>query len=531
MPTSLVLLLLRSVNHNIAISTKLIMNPVIVALLFLASSIFFRFLIQKKKRVVLPPVPPLPPGPSPWPIVGCMPEMWRNRPAYRWIHDILKQLNTDIACVRLGNVHVIAVKSPEIAREFLKKHDAIFASRPVTMATHLLSSGYLTTGVIPMGEQWKKMRRVLLNVFNQSRLQWLLDKRNDEADNLVKFIYSQCSNGENGNSVVNVRYAAQLYSAGVMRRMFFNTRYFGKEREDGGPGFEEERHVSALLTILLHVFAFCVSDYFPWLRPFDIGGHEKKMRDALKIIKQHQDPIIDERVRKWRCFNLQEKGIKKPVEEDLLDVFFSLKWENGQPLLSVEEIKAQITELQLATVDTPFSVAEWALSEMLNQPEMLTKAQEELNRVVGVDMLVQESHLPHLHCIRACARESLRLHPVAPFNLPHVSIADAVVAGYFIPKGSSVLLSRTGLGRNPKVELEERELRFISFTTGRRGCMGGSLGTTITVMLFARLLHGFTWSMPPEVDKIDLTEAQTLFKLTPLYAHAKPRLAAAVYPV
>lgn len=496
-------------------------------------------------------MPTLPPGPRPWPIIGCVPEMWRNRPSYRWIHDLLKQLNTDIACVRLGNVHVIVVKSPEIAREFLKKHDAVFASRPITMATYILSTGYLTTGVVPWGPQWKKMRKVLIaDVFNQSRVRWLLDKRNDEADNLVKFLYSQCSKSRNG-SVVNVRNAAQHYSASVMRRMIFNTRYFGKGREDGGPGFEEERHISALLTILLHVYAFCVSDYLPWLRAFDIGGHEKKVRDALRIIKQYQEPIIDERVQKWRSFG-HGKRMKEPVEEDLLDVFISLKGENGQPLLSAEEIKAQITELQLATVDNPFSAAEWALSEMLNQPEMLTKAQEELNRVVGIDMLVQESHIPNLPYIRACARESLRLHPVAPFNLPHVSTTDAIVAGYFIPKGSSVLLSRLGLGRNPqvwanplrfdperhlngsanqKVELEEHELRFISFSTGRRGCMGGTLGTTITVMLLARLLQGFTWSMPPNVDKIDLTEAQSLFKLNHLYAHAKPRLPAVVYPV
>ncbi|XP_061994599.1 tryptophan N-monooxygenase CYP79A68-like [Rosa rugosa] len=504
------------------------------------------------KRVVLPAVPPLPPGPSPWPIIGCLPEMWRNRPAYKWIHDLLKQFNTDIACVRLGNVHVIAVISPEIAREFLKKHNAVFASRPITMATNILSSGYLATAVVPLGEQWKKMKRTLVaDVFNQSRLRWLLDKRNDEADNLVKFLYSQCSNNENG-SVVNVRNAAPHYPMSVMRRMIFNTRYFGKGREDGGPGLEEERHVSALFTILLHSYAFCVFDYLPWLRPFDIGGHEKKVRDALKIIKQYQDPIIDERVRKWRRSN-QENRIKEPVEEDLLDVFISLKGADGQPLLSVEEIKAQITDLQLATVDNPYNSAEWALSEMLNQPEMLTKAQEELNRVVGIHMLVQEFHIPHLPYIRACVRESLRLHPVAPFNLPHVSCADAIVAGYFIPKGSSVLLSRLDLGRNPKVwenpfrfdpkrhlngaanehvDLGEHELRFISFSTGRRGCPGGTLGTNITVMLLGRLLQGFTWSMPPKVDEIDLTEqAQSLFKLNALYAHAKPRLPAAVYPI
>ncbi|XP_050378084.1 tryptophan N-monooxygenase CYP79A68-like [Argentina anserina] len=527
------------------------MIPVIAALLILALSIFFVFFTQKKKRAVLPPMPPLPPGPTPWPIVGCVPEMLRNRPTYIWIHDILEQLNTDIACVRLGSVHVIAVKSPEISKEFLKKHDTIFASRPVTMATHLLSSGYLTTVVVPMGQQWKKMRRVLVgDVLHQSKLQWLLNKRNIEADNLMKFLYSQCSTNENG-SVVNVRYAAQHYAISVMKRMIFNTRYFVKAREDGGPGIEDERHGSALFTILLHLYAFCVSDYLPWLKPFDIGGHEKKVTDALKTIKQYQDPIIDERLRKWRCSDLENK-IKEGVEEDLLDVLISLKQENGQPLLSAEEIKAQITEIQLATMDHPFSIAEWTLSEMLNQPEMLAKAQEELNRIVGVDVLVQESHIPKLTYIKACARESLRLHPVAPFNVPHVSIVDATVAGYFIPKGSNVLLSRVGLGRNPKiwdnplkfdperhlsedasqqVDLEERGLRFISFTTGRRSCPGGTLGTTITVMLLARLLQGFTWNMPPHVDKIDLTEAHSLFKLRPLYAHAKPRLHAAVYMV
>ncbi|CAB4287376.1 unnamed protein product [Prunus armeniaca] len=488
----------------------------------------------------------LPPGPTPWPIVGCVPEMWRNRPAYKWTHRVLKELNTDIACIKLGNVHVIPVISPEIAREFLKKNDAVFASRPVTMATDILSNGFLTTAVVPWGGQWKKMRKVLVaDVFNHSRVQWLLGKRNEEADNLVKFLYNQYSSNPNG-SVVNVRTAAQFYTGNVMRRMIFNTRYFGKGRKDRGPGFEEEQHVSALLTILMHMYAFCISDYLPWLRVFDISGHEKKVRGALKIIKQYQDPLIDERLKEWR-----DGRTKEP--EDLLDVFISLKDANGQPLLSGEEIKAQITELQLATVDNPSNAAEWALTEMLNQPELLKKAEEELDRVVGKQRFVQESDVPKLPYVRACAREALRLHPITAFNVPHVSNTDAVVAGYFIPKGSSVLLSRLGLGRNPEVwenplrfdperhlkgdadqqvDLQEHELRFITFSTGRRGCIGGGIGTTITVMLLARLLQGFTWSMPPNVDKIELTEALSLlFKANPLFAHAKPRLPTSLYMV
>ncbi|CAL2273406.1 unnamed protein product [Prunus armeniaca] len=520
-------------------------SPIALSLAFIIFMFLVKFILKTHNKSSVPVVP-LPPGPSPWPIVGCLPEMWRNRPAHRWIHSLMKKLNTDIACIRLGNVHVIPVTSPEIAREFLKKNDAVFASRPVTMATKTLSSGYLTTVVGPWGDQWRKMRRVLVaEAFNPSRVHWLLGKRNEEADNLVKFLYNQCSANQNG-AVVNVRIAAQFYSGSIMRKMIFNRTYFGKGREDGGPGVEEEEHVSALLTLLTYAYAFCVSDYLPWLRVFDIDGHEKKVRKAMNIVKKHQEPIVNERLQEWR-------DRKRNEPDDLLDVFISLKDANGQPLLSDEEIKAQTTELQLSTVDSPFNVAEWALTEMLNQPEMLKKAEEELDRVVGKKTLVQESHVPHLPYIRACAKEVMRLHPVGPFNLPHVSIADAEVAGYFIPKGSNVILSRLELGRNPRVweeplrfnperhlnravdqqvDLEENDLRFVSFSTGRRGCMGVGLGSTIVVMLLARLLQGFSWSLPPDADKIDFTEDQIyLKKASPLLAQAKPRLPASVYPI
>ena len=51
----------------------------------------------------------------------------------------------------------------------------------------------------------------------------------------------------------------------------------------------------------------------------------------------------------------------------------------------------------------------------------------------------------------ACIRESFRLHPFSPLNVPHVSNSVIIVACYFISKGSEVLLSCLGLGRNSKV--------------------------------------------------------------------------------
>ncbi|XP_040959238.1 phenylalanine N-monooxygenase CYP79D16 isoform X2 [Gossypium hirsutum] len=207
-------------------------------------------------------------------------------------------------------------------------------------------------------------------------------------------------------------------------------------------------------------------------------------------------------------------------------------------------------ELVLATVDNPANAAEWAMAEMLNNPEILRKATDEIDSVVGKSRLVEETDIPKLNYIKCCAREAFRLHPSAPFNVPHVSNADTTVAGYFIPKGSRVLISRRGL--DPKVweeplefkperhlndewgsgrvELTENELRFISFGTGRRGCIGVGLGSAVTMMLFARLIQGFTWEMPPNVTKIDLSESEDDTLLAkPLHALAKPRLSPALY--
>ncbi|KAK8333510.1 hypothetical protein V6Z12_A10G207000, partial [Gossypium hirsutum] len=506
-------------SHDIAvISTLLVSLPLPLVLMLL---VFVPLVVVKLKgSITTRSQPPLPPGPIPWPIIGNLPEIWQNKPVFRWILGLMKQLGTDIACIRLGHVHVIAVTSPEIAREFLKKHDSVFASRPKTMAAEYATRGFLSTALVP----------------------WV-HKRTQEADNLVRFIYNQCINHENlHGGVINLRLAVRQYTGNAIRRMMFNTRYFGKGREDGGPGYEEEQHVESLFTVLMHLNSFILSDYVPWLRPLDLEGHEKIVSKAMRIVNGYHDPLVDERIKEWG------QG-KRKEPQDLLDALILAKDLNGKPTLSAEEIKAQITELMLAAVDNPANAAEWAMAEMLNNPEILRKATDEIDSVVGKSRLVEETDIPKLIYIKCCAR-AFRLHPIAPFNVPHVSNADTTVAGYFIPKGSCVLISRRGL--DPKVweeplefkperhlkdewgsggvELTENELRFISFGTGRRGCIGVGLGSAVTIMLFARLIQGFTWEVPPNVTKIDLSESKDDTLLAkPLHALAKPRLSPALY--
>ncbi|CAL4925673.1 unnamed protein product [Urochloa decumbens] len=483
---------------------------------------------------------PLPPGPAPWPVVGSLPEMLLKKPAFRWIHLVMKELGTDIACLKLGGVHVIPVTSPAIAREVLRKQDATFASRPLTFASEAFSHGYIDAVMLPYGEQWRKMRRVLTaEIVCPSRHRWLAGKRADEADNITRYVYSLVTS----SGGVDVRHVTRHYCANVIRRLIFNRRYFGEPQPDGGPGPLEVQHVDAVFDALGLLYAFCVSDYMPWLRGLDLDGHEKQVKEANRTVNELHDMVIDERWRQWKSGERQEP-------EDLLDVLITLTGADGKPLLSIEEVKAQCQDMTMAAVDNPSNAVEWALAEMVNRPEMMEKAAAELDAVVGRDRLVEEGDIPRLSYLKACIREAFRLHPVAPFNVPHVALTDATVAGYHIPEGSHVILSRIGLGRNPAVwedplrfdpdrhlaaggddvTLAETDLRFISFSTGRRGCVAAALGTAMSVMLFGRLLHCFTWSKPAGVEAVDLSESRNdTFMANPLVLHAQPRLPAHLY--
>ena len=50
---------------------------------------------------------PLPLGPTPWPLVGNLPELQKSKPAFQWIHGLMKEHNIEITCLHLASVHVM----------------------------------------------------------------------------------------------------------------------------------------------------------------------------------------------------------------------------------------------------------------------------------------------------------------------------------------------------------------------------------------------------------------------------------------
>ncbi|KAL0712247.1 hypothetical protein Bca4012_019225 [Brassica carinata] len=485
-------------------------------------------------------LPPCPPG---IPMMGNLVGMLMNRPTSKWIVRVMNDMKTDIACFRFGRVHVIAITSDEIAREVVKEKDSVFADRPDSYSAEYISCGYKGVVFDEYGERQMKMKKVMTSeLMSTKALDLLRDVRNMESDNLLAHVLNLYKKG----GLVNVRDIVCTHTHNVKMRLLFGRKHFKETTKDGSLGPMEKEHFDAIFKALDCFFSFYIADYYSFFRGWNLQGEEVVLREAVDVIAKYNKMIIDEKIDLWR----KNYDANKNVPKDWLDILFTLKDDKGKPLLTPEEITHLSIDLDVVGIDNAVNVVEWTLAEMLNQRKILEQAVEEIDRVVGKDRLVQESDVPNLNYVKACIRETLRLHPTNPFLVPHMARQDTTLAGYFVPKGSHILVSRPGIGRNPKtwdepllykperhltgdeVMLTEPDMRLVSFGTGRRGCVGTKLGTYMIVTLLGRLLQGFNWTIPPQTTgKVELVESkENLFMAKPLLACVEPRLDLNMYP-
>ncbi|KAJ0694094.1 putative cytochrome P450 [Helianthus annuus] len=92
---------------------------------------------------------------------------------------------------------------------------------------------------------------------------------------------------------------------------------------------------------------------------------------------------------------------------------------------------------------------EWMLSLLLNNPEALKKAQDEIDDYVGEDRLVNESDLANLPYLRSIINETMRMYPPGPLVF-HESSKDCIVGGYHIPSGTMLLMNLWAMQNDSK---------------------------------------------------------------------------------
>lgn len=192
--------------------------------------------------------------------------------------------------------------------------------------------------------------------------------------------------------------------------------------------------------------------------------------------------------------------------------------------------------LILAGTDTSAVTLEWALSNLLNHPDVLKKARDEIDCKVGLDRLIDESDISNLPYLQNIVSETLRLYPSVPMLLPHVASEDCKVGAYDMPSGTILLTNAWAIHRDPQLwedptsfkperfEKEGESQKLMPFGLGRRACPGSGLAHRLINLTLGSLIQCLEWERIGE-EKVDMSERKggTMPKAKPLEAMCRAR--------
>nr|XP_010325462.1 flavonoid 3'-monooxygenase-like isoform X3 [Solanum lycopersicum] len=432
----------------------------------------------------------LPPGPKALPLIGNLHSL---EPQLHTYFASLSKIYGPICRIWLGKKLGIIVTSPALAREVLKDKDTIFANRDVSVAGREVTYGGTDIVWTPYGPKWRMLRKT--------------------------------------GSPVNVGEQMFLTALNVITSMLWGGTVKGEERATLGA---EVRDVVTKMNELL--VTPNLSDFYPGLAWFDLQGVKKKMKVLAKRYDNIFESMIDQRQK------MNRNGVGQE-SKDFLQVLLKLKDEADPKMpLTMTELKALLTDMVVGGTETSANTVEFAMTEIMNKPDVLRKLQQEVDTVVGKDNIVEESHIQHLPYLYAVMKEVLRLYPAVPLLVPHCPSETVTVGGYAVPKGSSVFVNVWAIHRDPSIwenptefhperfmenkwDFSGNDLTYFPFGSGRRICVGLAMAERMFMYSLASLIHSFDWKLP-EGETLDFTEKFVLVlkKKMPLVAIPTPRL-------
>ncbi|KAH9290542.1 hypothetical protein KI387_034659, partial [Taxus chinensis] len=387
----------------------------------------------------------LPPGPFPWPILGNLHQL--GTLPNRNLEQLAKK-HGPIMFLKLGSVPAVVVSSSAMAKEFLKTHDLVFASRPESAAGKYIAYNYKDVVLSPYGPYWRQMKKIcVVELLNAKRIESFRSLREEEVSLTIRSVWEksrQCT------VAVNLTKTLSSLTQGLMLRILSGN----DDRFDSGNANAIKEMMSEVSET---VGTFNLGDFLPWMNWLDLQGVQRRMKNVHKDFDQVITKIIEQHQQG------RARGTPDGQAKDIIDVLLEME-ATDDVSITIENIKAVVLDIFLGGADTTSTTLEWAMSAMVENPEVARKLQEEIESVVGRERAVKESDLPSMEYLQCVVKETMRLYPAVPLLIPHESTEACTVNGYFIPERTRILVNAWAIGRDPTVwddPLTFRAERFV----------------------------------------------------------------------
>ncbi|KAG8508527.1 Cytochrome P450 2J2, partial [Galemys pyrenaicus] len=398
-----------------------------------------------------------------------------------------------------GKMHTVTISGLALIKEVLVNQSEKFVDRPVMP---LRERFFKTNGlVMSNGQVWKDQRRFTLTTLRNFGLgkKTLEERIQEEAHFLTQEIEKEKAQPFDPHFKINNAVSNIICSV-----------TFGERFEYQDHHFQELLRLLDEVVYLETSFWCQLYNVIPRIMDFLPGPHQKIFNywGKLKLFVAH---VIENHKRDW--------DPDKP--RDFIDAYLKeieKHRSNATSSFNEEGLIFCTLDLFFAGTETTSTTLRWALLYMALNPDIQEKVHAEIDTVLSQSLQPSTSLRDSMPYTNAVIHEVQRMGNIVPLNVPRVVKADTTLAGYHLPKGTTIITNLTALHTDPKVWatpdkfnpehfLENGQFKknesFLPFSAGKRVCLGEQLARTELFIFFTSLMQKFTFR-PPDNEQLSL---------------------------
>jgi cytochrome P450 len=401
----------------------------------------------------------------------------------------------DIASVRVFNRRVYVLSNPDYIKHVLVANQKNYEKGRALGATRqVIGEGLLTSE----GDFHHQQRFMMQPAFHRHQVAGY-------AETMSRLTQAHVAGWRNGQSLdlhqemmqVTMKIAAQtLFGADI------------------SPNYKK---LTAALNDLMNDFTF--------LDATPVGQLLSRMPTRRNFWRKRRLDTLDDAI-----YGFIRAGREKGQEQyNLLAMLLAAHLTEGQPRLSLGQIRDEVMTLFIAGHETTANAIVWTFYLLAQHPAIEARLQAEVDAVLGGRLPTAED-ARQLKYTRMVLSEAMRLYPPA-WAIGRRAVADDEIGGYKIPANAGVVFSQWVMHRHPLYwreplafqperfdpDLDPQPKRpryaYFPFGGGARACIGEAFAWLEGVLLIAMLAQQFRFEVPPNVP----VEPQPGITLRPKY--------------
>ncbi|KAF5372164.1 hypothetical protein D9758_005053 [Tetrapyrgos nigripes] len=367
-----------------------------------------------------------PPGPWGIPLLGNVFQLPTLRKPW---HTLAKWKTAygPIVYLNMAGQPMIILNTKKVVEDLLDRRTTKYSDRPSFVVGRIMT-GNMNFALISTGERWRKMRRASDNALG---LKNTVNYHGVQRNEAVFSTHSILSDPDNWRSHVDRR-------GGLALSLVYDLPLI-QSVED--PSIQWMNHHNGKIVASMMPGAHLV-EVLPFLQhlPRSISKWRRAAEESFEEFSAY--------------FERKFQNIKKQVatgQEQRPSFCVSLAENQEISKLSDQECSWLAGVLYSAAQETTATTMMWFMFSMILFPRAQTRAQEELDKVVGRSRLPSFADLKHLPYIHAIVKEILRWRTPLPLGVPHVTNEDDYYDGYYIPKGTICIPNAWSLNHDPDI--------------------------------------------------------------------------------